>query len=210
MTVKMMPDRVPSTLAMTDHAVECLWADALTEPDVRRLAELHHRVWPKPGRTVEELMARVRALAEIRDGSEDQRPRLFVIRLSDRIIARATTLPRTIETSRGPLTVAGLAAVAAAPEHRGEGLGKRVVRAVFDLVDQGVFEWSLFQTSHAVKQFYEKLGARVIDNEIINSMAADYCESHPTHPMWDDVAMVYPGGRSGWPMGRIDLRGAAW
>lgn len=195
--------------------VSCQFIEELTQADIRQLAELHYRVWPKPGRTVESLMERVTRLAEITDGEAAQRPRIFTIREGDRITARATLLPRTIQTQDGAITVGGLAAVASCPNHRGKGLGGRIVRAAFAAIDQGVFPWCLFQTSHAVRPFYEKLGARLIDTPIINSLADDHTAAapnrpvQPIHPFWDDVAMVYPN-REGWPAGPIDLRGPGW
>ncbi len=84
-------------------------------------------------------------------------------------------------------------------------MGALVVRLVFDLVDQGAFAFSLFQTTPEVRPFYERLGAAVIDNPIVNSLADDVHES----PFWDRVIMRYPSGL-GWPVGEIDLRGPGY
>jgi hypothetical protein len=76
------------------------------------------------------------------------------------------------------------------------------VRAIFDLVDHGPFEHSLFQTSHQVRPFYEKLGAGLVTNPIVDSLAAD----PSVNPFWDEVVMRYPAVKH-WPEGEIDLRG---
>ena len=76
---------------------------------------------------------------------------------------------------------------------------------MFDLVDHGPFAHSLFQTSHEVRPFYEKLGAGLVTNRIVNSLADDPTEN----PFWDEVVMRYPAAKH-WPAGEIDLRGPGW
>ena len=84
-------------------------------------------------------------------------------------------------------------------------MGEKVVLAVFDLVDRRIFPYSLFQTSPEVRPFYEKLGAAVIENPIINSFSEDLHAS----PFWDRVVMRYP--KTGdWPDGEIDIRGPGY
>jgi predicted N-acetyltransferase YhbS len=185
--------------------MEILDRRSLTEADARAIAELLCAVWPKPGRTVETRTAEL--LAQWRDygGPEAQHPRSVVIREGGRVIAHAGADPRTIGTSRGELTILALGKVCTHPDERGRRLGAAVVHEVFKLVDDGTFRWSLFQTSHKVRPFYEKLGACLVENRIVNSLAED----PGANPFWDNVVMRY-AARTGWPAGQIDLRGPGY
>jgi predicted N-acetyltransferase YhbS len=191
-------------MSIASH-IETLDCRTLTEPDARAISELLCAVWPKPGRTVDSRT--VQLLSEWRDhsGPEEQHPRCFVVRESGRMIAHSGAYPRTIGTQEGELTILALARVCTDPAARGRQLGAAVVRETFKLVDDGTFPWSLFQTSHHVRPFYEKFGACLVHNRIVNSLADD-----PTaNPFWDEIAMRYPG-RPGWPVGEIDLRGPGY
>jgi predicted N-acetyltransferase YhbS len=185
--------------------VETLDGRNLTEADARAVAELLCAIWPKAGRTVETRVAEMLGQFSDYRGPEAQRPRSFLVREGGRVIAHASVYPRTIGTSAGDLTVLALARVCTDPAVRGRKLGQAVTRAAFDLVDRGAFPFSLFQTSEAVRPFYERLGALTVDNHFINSLAAD----PRARPWWDKVIMRYPN-QPGWPAGEIDLRGPAW
>jgi len=175
------------------------------ESIARAIAELLCSVWPKPGRTVESRVEKMKADWAAHDGPEEQRPRSFYIVENGRVIAHAGVDVRTIGTSRGDATVLALARVCTDPAERGRSLGAAVVRGAFQLVDDGTFDWSLYQTTHAVRPFYEKLGACLVTNRIINSLGDD-----PTkNPFWDEVIMRYPSS-PGWPDGDIDLRGPGY
>jgi predicted N-acetyltransferase YhbS len=120
-------------------------------------------------------------------------------------IASALAAPRTIRSSSGEMTVLALARVCTAPDHRGEGLGARVVRAALGLVDRGLYPFALFQTTPDVRAFYERLGASVIENQFINSRGED----PSANPFWSEVILRYPAGPN-WPEGTIDLLGPAY
>ena len=183
--------------------VEILDRRHLTEAEARPVAELLVSVFPRRG--LDERLGKL--VNDWRDyrGPEATYPRSMIIREGERVLAHAAASPRTIGTNEGELTVAALSHVATDPEARGRKLGQAVVRAVFDLVDHGPFQHSLFQTSDDVRPFYEKLGAGVVTNPFINSQADD-----PTQkPFWDEVVMRYPAAKH-WPTGEIDLRGPGW
>jgi len=185
--------------------VEILDARTLSEADAQAISELLVRVWPNSPKTVE---VRRRQMLELRQGytgSDAQAPRSFILREGDRVVAHAVVLPRTIGTSAGDMTIAGLARVGTDPDMRGRGLGEVVVRASFALVDSGDFLFSLFQTTPEVRPFYEKLGACTVDNPIINSLGDDL----HTPPFQDKAIMRYPSSGS-WPEGEIDLRGPGY
>jgi predicted N-acetyltransferase YhbS len=185
--------------------IETLDCRTITEADARAIAELLCAVWPKLGRTVDTRTAQL--LSEWRDhsGPQDQHPRSFIVREGSRVIAHSAAFPRTIGTEDGEITVLALARVCTDPAARGRKLGYAVVGETFKLVDDGTFPWSLYQTNHQVRPFYEKFGACLVHNRFVNSLAED-----PTaNPFWDEIAMRYPD-RSGWPEGEIDLRGPGY
>ena len=185
--------------------IETIDLRTINEADARAAAELVCAVWPKPGRTVDSLAADLLERWKAYDGSEAQHPRSFVIREAQRVIAHASALPRTIDTSAGYLTVLALARVCTAPAARGRHLGQAVALAAFELVDNGTFPSALFQTNESVQPFYDRLGAVAIENRFINSTADD--PAFP--PFWDRIIMRYPA-KPGWPSGDIDLRGPGW
>lgn len=185
--------------------VEMLDARVLGTDDARAIAELLVRVWPKPDKTVEIRQQQMLDMGAGYSGDPQQFPRSFVVRENGRVIAHAAIITRAVGTTAGDLTIAGLARVCTDPDYRGHGLGAVVVKPVFELVDAGVFPFSLYQTSFEVRPFYEKLGAVAIDNPIVNSLADDMHAS----PFWDRVIMRYPAG-PGWPNGQIDLRGPGY
>jgi predicted N-acetyltransferase YhbS len=178
---------------------------AISEAEARAIAELLVAVWPKPGRTVATRTAEMLSQWQNYDGPENEYPRSFLIRENGRIVAHAQADPRTIHTTAGDLKVLALCRVCTDPEVRGRRLGQAVVEAAFDLVDNGVYPFALFQTREIVRPFYEKLGAAQVNNRFYNSKAAD----PNANPFWDPVAMRYP--KTGiWPEGDIDTNGPGW
>jgi predicted N-acetyltransferase YhbS len=177
----------------------------VARPTAQEMAILLCRVFPKPGRTVESRTADIVDGWKNDLGTEPQRPRSFIVRDGSRVIAHAEISPRIIGTQLDDMTIGALAGVCTAPEVRGQGLGALLVRSAFQLVDDGTFTFSLFQNSKGNQPFYEKLGAKKIENCIVNSMA----ESPRKNPFWAEVAMVYPATKP-WPDGEIDLRGPGY
>ncbi|MEX2310724.1 MAG: GNAT family N-acetyltransferase [Pirellulales bacterium] len=185
--------------------IETLDLRTISETDAWAIAELLVAVWPKPGRTVENLTAGLRSQWQDYRGPEAEHPRAFAVREGGRVIAHAAIYPRTIRTGAGDIMVMALARVCTDPAARGRKLGQAVTQAAFDLVDDGSFPFALFQTREEVRPFYERFGAVAVDNHFINSTADD-----PTFPpFWDRVIMRYPA-KPGWPAGKIDLCGPAW
>lgn len=185
--------------------VEILESRQLTAEDALAIGQLIFKVWPKPGKDAVFRQRQILTLGHCYQGPEKQAPRSFVIREQDRVIAHAAVIPRSINTSHGEMTIAGLCKVCSDPDLRGQGLGEMVVRAVFDLVEAGVYDFALFQTTRPVKKFYEGLGACEVDNRFVNSLDPnpDKC------PFWDEIRMRYPTNRD-WPTGTIDLLGPGY
>ena len=185
--------------------VETLDARTLTAADARAIAELIVKVWPKSGKSVEFREQQMLDLGRDYHGPDQQAPRSMVVRAAGRVIAHAALMPRTIGTTAGEMTIGGLARVCSDPDFRGQGLGELVVREIFTLVDKQIFPFLLFQTSMTVRPFYEKLGACLATNRIVNSLGDDPQAS----PFWDEIILRYPKARQ-WPEGEIDLRGPGY
>ncbi len=185
--------------------VESLDARNYTLADAQAIGELLSEVWPNPSKSAEYRRQQLLSVGQNYSGPDAQAPRSFVIREDGRLIAHAAVVPRAIGTESGVMTIAGLAQVCVAPTQRGRGLGELVVKPVFALVDAGDFPFSLFQTSPEVRPFYAKLGACLVENDIINTLSEDLHVS----PFWDKVVMRYPCSGS-WPDGQIDLRGPGY
>jgi predicted N-acetyltransferase YhbS len=174
----------------------------LSRAEVREVVRLVHSIWPLDDRPeaerVEAFIARARRQA--RNGSADRALR-YVVWDGNHAIANAKIFPRGISTESGSLEVMALSALCVAPERRGEGLGKALALQAFRRVDDGRFAVSLFQTS--VPEFYEKLGARTVENDFCNRLNEEDPEGNP----WNEpYVMIYPGTYD-WPEGTIDIRG---
>ncbi len=182
--------------------IETLDARQLSAQDARAIAELLVKVWPKLEKPVEVRERQMRELGQGYSGPDIQAPRSFVIRENGIVIAHAAFVTRTILVGSQELTIAGLTRVCTDPSKRGMGLGEKIVRPVLDLVDQGVFDFSYFQTTPQVVPFYERLAAVLTTNRVVNSLAVD----PRAYPFWDELQMRYPADRP-WPEGVIDLRG---
>lgn len=185
--------------------VETLDARGFSEADAHAIGELLATIWPNPEKPLEHRIRQMLEMTKIVAPTEAQMPRSFVIREGGKVLAHAAVIPRVIGTSIGEITIAGLLRVCTDPAQRGRGLGEQIVRPAFDLIDRGIFPFSLFQTSNEIQPFYEKLGACVVENEIVNSLGEDPQAS----PFWDRVAMRYPSDGD-WPTGEIDLRGPGY
>jgi GNAT superfamily N-acetyltransferase len=174
------------------HAAE------LTQDELLAYSGLSRTVWPP--RPDEEPK-------EIAPEDPASRPERIVafIRVDGETVAEAEGFSRVVATEGGnPLRLLALASVCSHPDHRGQGLGERVVKAVLRRVDDGEFPVAIWQTG--VPGFYEKLGARAVSNRFVNRL-------HPTapdkNPFWDKVIMIYPAGAK-WPDGVIDLGGLGY
>ncbi|MEM6853691.1 MAG: GNAT family N-acetyltransferase [Planctomycetota bacterium] len=199
----------------SDTLIETWTAGQMSEAEFLASCVLHHAAFPKPGRTLDDVIAKKRRvwIGDGRGGgvvpgplASDAPPVRFAVRdPAGRWLGNAAVLTRTIQTSHGPLTVLGLMDVATLPETRGRGLGVRLVRTAWSAVDDGQAAACLLKTSGA-RRFYEKLGARMIDNPLIDSTAEGGVDRDP---FGDSDAMIYPADAD-WPDGEIDLCGPAF
>jgi GNAT superfamily N-acetyltransferase len=114
------------------------------------------------------------------------------------IIGFARIFARPILVNGKQMSNMALENVSVQPKYRGLNIGALLVKEAFSFVDSQIFECSLFQTK--VAGFYEKLGARIVTNPIINSLNAE------KKPFWDPHILVYPKTyETG--IGEIDLLG---
>lgn len=186
------------------HHVEIIDARTLSAADARAIGELLVKVWPKPGKTVEFRQQQMLDMGHGFHGPDAHAPRSALIRDAGKVIAHAALIPRKVGTTAGDLDLAGLARVCTDPDYRGHGLGELVVKAIFKAVDEGAFPFAFFQTNSRIQPFYEKLGACLATNPVINSQSQDLHD-----PFWDEIKMRYPKD-SNWPEGQIDLRGPGY
>ena len=174
----------------------------MSDGDLKAVYTLLRQVWP--GRnSFDEAFENFKKNIPVyaRHGSDGHR---FVIWEGDRVIAHANIFAREVHTERGSIRLGALSAVCAHPDYRKQGLGARVVRAAFKLIDNGVFPVSLWMTT--VPIFYEKLGARIVENTWANSQNT---EDPTTDPWPAEQKMIYPASYA-WPAGQIDLNGSAY
>lgn len=173
------------------------WSE-LKRSELEEIVQLWVRVWPQKDRTVDEM--------EKNDFPVGSSHQAHLARDSGLLVAVARTFEREIEfvASRERRTVLALAGVCSDPEWRGRGLGATVVKDALSRVDEGEYPLSLYQTG--VPEFYEKLGAGIVENRFINSLN----ETDPeANPWWDDYLMIYPAS-SAWDDGLVDLLGPGY
>jgi predicted N-acetyltransferase YhbS len=186
-------------------------AGAMIESQFVAACALHHAAFPRPGRTLADVMEKKRPVwmgPDVVPGplrSECAPRRLVVIGPRGQVLGNVGLIARQIETPAGLMRVQGILDVASSDEARGLGLGRRLIRAAWDEVDAGLYPLCLFQTGPAVG-YYERLGARVVDNEFFDS-TGDTPEGQ--RPFTDEAVMIYPADAD-WPAGPIDLRGPGW
>ena len=178
----------------------------LSEEEIVAVVSLVNSVWPHPEKTLEELVqgfkpAYERYFAPYR---MSRPPIRFMAWRDGRLAGHAFTFERPMSIDGVETPVMALAQVCVEPQFRGNGLGARLVRSAFQRLPGEEFRLSIFQTT--VPGFYEKLGARTVENRFINSRNPDDSDARP----WKDgVIMIYPKGYA-WPDGSIDLNGPGY
>ena len=179
----------------------------VSEEDFRSVSAITWLAWPSAGSTLDEVVDRLRGKLPDEEGPAEQVPEYALLKVGELPVAMSVTFARKIDTPRGGLTVMALAGVACIESYRGNGFGRAVVEAAFERVRDGSFDVSLFQTSSAVRPFYEKLGCSAVENPTVNSLNQADPEARP---WWDTEVMIYPAHAAAWPDGQIDLCGPGW
>jgi predicted GNAT family N-acyltransferase len=186
------------------NSVRILDLASASRDDLIATLRLVRAIWPKEGQTPEmgadEFLAE-RAAGKFVPGQD----RWYVIEEQGKVVSTARAFVRPITIAGKPLRVIALGAVCTDPACRNRGLGGQIVRAAFGPTTSADTPFSLFQTSHKNRAFYEHLGCAVVANRIINSLAAD----PQKNPFWDQIVMRYPASKP-WPEGTIDLLGPGY
>lgn len=184
------------------NAVHSYMTSTMSEQELRAVFALLWQIWPGKNSFEEAFANFKKSIPEYaRRGTDSHR---FVIWEGEQVVAHANIFPREVHTKRGSIRLGALSAVCTHTNYRGRRFGAQVVRAAFDLVDNGTFPVALWMAT--VPIFYEKLGARIIQSSWINTKNA---EDQNTDP-WPDVQkMIYPANYA-WPAGQIDLNGSAY
>lgn len=159
---------------------------------------LEEATWPPKAPDTRSEAARIKAYRERSEG------RQAFFAMNGQLIGYAEIFPRTVYTANGPLEIMGLGSVCVSGESRGQGLGKKIVQACFEAVDQSNIDVCLFQTG--VPAFYEKLNCKLVNNQFVNKKNS---EDTGKNPFWDDYTMVYPTSYK-WPADTIDLNGPGY
>ena len=114
---------------------------------VLKIARLKQQWWPYP---LESQTAYLKNLPEA-----DQ----HIVGIVDDNIVSYLRLARRVARAQGKsFQVAGVSTVCADKAHQKKGLGREIVLAATDLVDQKRFDFALLQTSKAFVDFYLKCG----------------------------------------------------
>ncbi|WP_146574818.1 GNAT family N-acetyltransferase [Botrimarina hoheduenensis] len=178
----------------------------VSHADALAIGTLLDTIWPHDDRGPEDRARKLIDIGNRYEGPAQRQPLSLVVWDDSLVVAHALVFERVITLGPKPLSALALAGVATHPDCRGRGLGEVVVQAAFDRVDQGLFPLSLFQTSLAVENFYTRLGAKRVENPVVNSHNAD---DPNTNPFWDDIVMRYPAGGA-WSDETIDLCGPGY
>lgn len=159
-----------------------------------QIAGLLRAVWPStdPHRTLEQ------DIQNLREENEGHYERDILFFDQSELIGYARIYKRDIIADQRRIHNMALSSVCVKGGYQGHGIGKQIVQQAFEFVDTGKFECSLFQTK--VPDFYLKLGAGVIGNEVINS------KNIHQKPFSDPFIMVYPANFE-FGKGQIDLNG---
>ncbi len=171
--------------------------ETLSSQLVIETVELKNRVWPSND-DLNTLCNR------FLDRNRTRPDRQTIVAWEDEVlVAHAEVFSRDIECEGKPFKIGCLSSVCVSPDRRKQDFGKAVVQEAFRLIDTNEYEVFLFQTT--VPEFYQKLGARIVENKFINKLADD-----PSKNPWRDSSiMIYPSSYD-WPVGIIDLNGEGY
>ena len=173
----------------------------LTEKTVHQMLEMKCLVWPeKYNRDTYETQWK-----EFPSKRGFCSGRTFVLIYEEEtLVAQAEHFPRLIKSEESSVKILALAGVASHPDHRGRGLGRRVLTPIFGKIDNGEFQFCLFQTP--IPDFYAHLGSIAVEDTFYDGQVTHKREKTI---WWEDHVMIYPANRP-WLTGPIDLNGPAY
>lgn len=153
----------------------------LSENDLRSIVYLSREIWPPPEGMIVTMEGDIAKMINVENRKIEKH---FLLKENEKLIGYAKIFSREIKTDNKKINNMALASVCIKNEYRKKELGKLIVKAAFEFVDNKIFECSIFQTQ--APQFYEKLGAKQIKNKFINSL------NNNENPWWDPYIMLYP------------------
>jgi predicted N-acetyltransferase YhbS len=135
----------------------------------------------------------------------------FNARHEGRLVGSVRLVRRTVRTPDGQRTVGGIANVCSHPQARGLGAAKACMTAAQEYIaGSGQIDFGVLFCGDGVRPFYEKLGWKAVDNEVlVGDPPVRHKYNDPDH---HGFIMVYPGRRcmSQWPAGTVNLDGQDW
>jgi len=170
-----------------------------------QIATLNYEAWPNETNPIDVRAKNILKIGEKVLPEKEKWNGYIILKDNNNLVGIAYIFPREILTQTGKVTILALASVTTKKELRGKGYGKKVVKKAFSIVDKDIFPHCFFQTTPQVQPFYEKLGAKVATNKIINSKS----DNPEKNPFWDPIAMHYSPNHP-WFEGTIDLLGPGW
>lgn len=183
-----------SNMSSTFQSVRIKCVD-LTDIQILNIESLIEAVWPELINEKDD-QSRLHSFRENNKTGE-----VILINSDDLLVSHTKIFPRTIFAGDKSIEVTALAGVAVLDKYRGYGLGKLMIKEVFKLIGQNKLSTCLFQTT--IPEFYEKLGARTIENRFFNSKNLLQPQ---VNPWWNPNVMIYPENAI-WPKENIDLNG---
>ena len=129
-------------------------------------------------------------------------------RRNGRLIGSALLVFRTVTAGCGDLPVGGVGNVCSHPDSRGQGAAKACMRAAQEIIASAA-DFGMLMAGGKVRAFYEDLGWRVIDSEVVyRKVDGSEAVFHGPEPF----ILIYPGRRqlADWPEGPINLNGPDW
>jgi len=171
--------------------------EALTTQLVLQIVELKNKVWPSN----DDLKTLGNKFLERNRTRPDRQT--IVAWEGRELVGHAEVFSREIECEGKHFKIGCLSSVCVSPERRKQDFGKAVVQGAFNLINGDEYPVFLFQTR--VPVFYQKLGARLVENKFINSRSIDPLKN----PWRDAYIMIYPASYV-WPEGIVDLNGEGY
>ena len=127
--------------------------------------------------------------------------RWIIFDADENVVAHIAGYDKVVGTDAGLLPVIGIAEVCVAPEYRGRGLVREMLREIHDWARAQGFDWSMLFGASGI---YGSSGYEKIDNPI---RALDFKTGEWSIEVADCALVHRLNNDAIWPSGTIDLRG---
>lgn len=155
----------------------------LTIHEVKNLLELLTSVWPPQNGTpnIENM------IKGYKSGNQNSFHKVLLDYNNKELVGHTEIFNREIIIDSERIQILALAGVCVKPNFRGKNIGLELVKKSFEFVDNGNFNFSIFQTN--VPDFYKRLNCKQINNIFINSKNTNNVKMNPWR---DPFVMIYP------------------